>query len=188
MKPSNLPFDEEFRGANLAGMTNLTEEQTQVLSNWVKNPRDFLLFLGNPGCRKSYFCCAVYNYFTQDKPIFWPHGYPCLPFIITEKDFFHQMRKEIELGHDHCYEIEKLKYHPFIIFDDMGVNQKTEWQKEVLHDFINSRVESRLPTIITSNLYLYMIKEKYEERFFSRLSSKRNSFIEVKGIDYRTGQ
>jgi len=179
MKNSKFPEnDSVLRNACLAAL-NLSPESAQKISTWVSTPHDFLLYLGSPGCGKTYFCAAMVNYLAEKKTTFsfW-----------FERDFFSGLREVIERGWDPIVELEKLNDVPFAILDDMGcarADKLTDWQREMLFNFVDIRSMSRLPTIITSNHYLKNIKLNFEERFFSRLAAKRNTIIELKEEDLR---
>ena len=179
MRQSKFPdSDDTLRNAHLAKL-NLDGTSTEKLSFWVSNPKDFLLYLGNPGCGKTYFCAAMVNYLKEQKKHY---------IFNFERDFFSVLREEIEKGHDPIHELEKMGDVPFVIIDDMGSarsDKLSDWQKEMLFNFVDIRAMSRLPTIITSNHYLKSIKENFEPRFYSRLSAKRNMIIELKDEDLR---
>ena len=48
--------------------------------------------------------------------------------------------------------VDALQRYPLLILDDFGVERTTEYSIEQLFTIINSRYESRLPLIVTSNL------------------------------------
>lgn len=179
MKNSQFPKnDQDLKNACLAKI-NLSHESSQILSAWVHRPHDFLLYLGSPGCGKTWFCAAMTNYLKEKN----------IPFFFNfERDFFSGLREIIEKGWDPIKELEKLNDIPFAILDDMGsarADKLNDWQREMLFNFVDIRSMARLPTIITSNHYLKNIKDNFEERFFSRLAAKRNTIIELKDQDLR---
>lgn len=175
MNQSQFPNTSEYRNACLANL-NLDDAKMQQFSNWVSKPHDMLLYLGSPGCGKTYFCAALVNYLNDAKK---------QNMFLFERDFLHGLRECISKGWDYNYELEKLMNMPFVILDDMGSSQMTDWQKEALFIFVDNRMMSRLPTVITSNNYLKDIKSKFEPRFYSRLCSARNTIIELKDEDLR---
>ncbi len=58
---------------------------------------------------------------------------------------------------------------PVLVIDDFGVHRETEWVTGVLYDLIDSRYESNLLTIITSNERLDSWKDIGKGRVYSRL-------------------
>ena len=56
-----------------------------------------------------------------------------------------------------------------LIIDDLGVEFTTQFTTAALHDILNSRLLKGLPTIISTNLEMDEIYEKYTQRIASRL-------------------
>jgi len=56
-----------------------------------------------------------------------------------------------------------------LIIDDLGVEFVTQFTTAALHDLLNSRMLKGLPTIISTNLEMEEIYEKYTQRIASRL-------------------
>ncbi len=56
-----------------------------------------------------------------------------------------------------------------LIIDDLGVEFTTQFTTAALHDILNSRMLKGLPTIISTNLEMDEIYEKYTQRIASRL-------------------
>jgi DNA replication protein DnaC len=172
---SKFPPRSELNSAHLSKLRIKNEEMIR-LSKWNSNPKDFLLFLGSPGCGKTYFCAALINYRIEKN----------LPYVfLFERDFLAGLRNVIASGKDYNYDLEVLGEVPFLILDDMGSSQMTDWQKEALFVLVDNRIMSRLPTVITSNYYLKDIRSKFEPRFHSRLAGARNTIIELNDDDLR---
>lgn len=74
-----------------------------------------------------------------------------------------------------------------LIIDDLGTEPLLKnVTKEYLYLIINERSINHLRTIITTNLDLNEICDRYDERIFSRLRNKKNSLvINLKGDDIR---
>ena len=177
IKPSKFPASSDYYHACLSKVI-LPMDYAKRLSDWTNDPKDFLLYLGSPGVGKTYFCAALQNLRSDEKK-------SC--YYINERDFFSGLRDCISNNWDYNLEIEKFSQQPFIIFDDLGSSRTelTDWQKEALFILIDNRSMNRLPTIITSNLYLSNIKEKFEPRFHSRLAAARNTILQLKEDDLR---
>ena len=143
----------------------------------MKDSKDILLIMGSPGCGKTYFCAALINALTEQKKHF---------MFLREKDFFGGLRSAMsQEGTSPEFELEKLGDMPYLILDDVGTSQNTDYQQESLFDLIDRRWSSRLPTVITSNFFLSDFKEKYHERLYSRLRDVRNTIIELRIADRR---
>ena len=179
MKSSEFPFGSDYSNAHLSQITYLDDEDMAKLSNFTKNQKDFLLYLGSPGTGKSYFCAAMKNYLQDQKKL-------CL--YVTANYFYQQLREIISGNHDWNYEVQKVSEYPFVIIDDIKFkeeSEKNDWRNEILFTLIDLRGMSRLPTILTSNSYMENIKEIAEPRLFSRLASPRNTIIQRTAEDLR---
>lgn len=71
-----------------------------------------------------------------------------------------------------------------LIFDDLGSESVTDFTKENIFSLLDYRVNKKLKTIITTNLTMNEIKNKYHERVSSRLK-EFGPFVEIKNSDYR---
>lgn len=58
---------------------------------------------------------------------------------------------------------------PFLILDDLGAHNYTEWTRNRIYSIINFRMNEQLPTIITTNLSLQELEDYLGERTTSRL-------------------
>jgi DNA replication protein DnaC len=103
-----------------------------------------------------------------------------------------QIINDIEKG---GFDIDKNDYYrklssvSLLILDDFGIERNTEYVNEMVYQIINTRYESKKPTIISTNIPLGVIMNgsNYidKERIYSRL---REMCIPVKiaGKDIRT--
>lgn len=67
----------------------------------------------------------------------------------------------------------------FIIIDDLGSSNYTEWREGVLFSAIDLRHESMKPTIITTNLTRLDIVQQYHPRLADRLFDRSNVIIDT---------
>ena len=173
---SDYPFGETLRNAHLAKVVQ-SEDCIKKISNWVKAESNIFYFCGNVGTGKTYFCAAWYNHLIEQKKR-WVRAF-------VEYEFFTMLREEISKNFDPFHKIKSICECPYVILDDMGSSSMTEWQKEMLFEFINMRNESGFPTLITSNLTRKELKEKFHDRFESRIFASKNTVIELNGEDRR---
>lgn len=64
---------------------------------------------------------------------------------------------------------EKLLSCDLLILDDLGAEFSTQFTVSAIYNIINSRLLKRLPTIISTNLSIEGIQQKYTERIASRV-------------------
>jgi DNA replication protein DnaC len=145
---------------------------------WFKSAKDLMVFFGNPGCGKTYFCAAIYNHFRQ-KRVFSDMRY------WHEDKLLSRVRGGMSSGEDYLDCARRLCDDQLIILDDMGSTGINEWRNEIYYTIIDERVSSRKPTIITTNLSKEKIFEQMGERINSRLMSVENTVINMRSDDLR---
>ena len=151
-------------------------DDMQKVSKWLSGGKNILLYTGNPGCGKTYFCAAIINYC-------WPRFESCRCW--TEKKLMEHLRAGIAEGHDYTRALSHMVDDEFMIYDDLGSTGFSEWRKEVIFELIDARYGSMKPTIVTSNLTYTEISSIYHERVWSRLGAAENTRIIGKQIDHR---
>jgi DNA replication protein DnaC len=83
---------------------------------------------------------------------------------------------QIKEGFDQDYSVknpdpkEQCMTKDLVLLDDVGSERPTEWAVSELGDIINSRYDSDLPTIITTNTPIDKLKDYLSERIASRLA------------------
>lgn len=170
-----FPFGRELEDAHMAKIDQ-SQEILALVAKWLVKDKNMFYFCGNVGTGKTYFCSAWFNHLReQGKHV---RAY-------SEYKLFSYLRSVIQKNWDPMIELEKICDCPYLILDDMGSSSMTDWQKEMLFEFINMRSESGLPTLITSNLKRKDIRETFHERVESRIYAAKNIVIELNGEDRR---
>lgn len=172
---THFPFGKTLEDAHLAKIQQ-SKEIMDKLFKWIKEDKNIFYFCGNVGTGKTYFCAAWYNSLKEQ-------GKTIRAF--TEYKLFSHLRSVIQKNWDPVIELEKICETKYMILDDMGSSAMTDWQKDILFEFVNMRTESGLPTLITSNLMRKDIKETFHERFESRIYAAKNTIAELVGEDRR---
>lgn len=142
----------------------------ELISRWISKPKNMLVLLGEPGTGKTYFCCAVANYFMELKKEV---------FYINMRRFIDRLYKSIADKGNQFDAIQKITSKEILIFDDLGSTTNTDWQKEVLLDLIDIRYSNEKPTIFTSNLSFKNMEDQLDKRIERRLNAPENLRIGV---------
>lgn len=66
--------------------------------------------------------------------------------------------------------IDKLNDCDLLILDDLGSEFKTPYTESALYEIINARINLERPTIISTNLTVNELNERYNERLISRIT------------------
>lgn len=118
----------------------------------MKQKNQGLMMWGGVGTGKSYAAAAIANYLLANK----------VPVVMTSlakivEDI--QMRK-LEITDFN----ETLSRADLVIFDDLGVERKTDFSLEIVYNAIDDRYRKKLPMIITSNNTLDQMKSEEDIR------------------------
>jgi DNA replication protein DnaC len=122
-------------------------------------PDGWLLLSGASGCGKTHIAAAIVNRLLE-------RGEPAL-FVVVP-DLLDHLRSAYqpgaEIGYDELF--ERVRNAPVLVLDDLGTQAPTPWAQEKLFQLINHRFNTRLPTVVTTNL----LPERIDERLRTRLT------------------
>lgn len=142
-----------------------------------ESDQDLYLF-GLPGRGKTYAMAALIRHYTAE-------GFKCLRICFDE--FLCQVRSTMSPGSKITeWEMTKpLKEIDLLVIDDLGLRSEAEtnFAYGTLHQILNKRQERLLPTFILSNKNLTTLRQSFDERIISRLSTAL--VIEITGDDRR---
>ena len=79
-----------------------------------------------------------------------------------------------------------IKFEKVVLLDDLGVEKTTPYLLQEIGRLIGGRDEWDRPTMITTNLKMAQITERYGDRVASRIA--RGQVLEFSGEDYRLKQ
>lgn len=170
-------------------MQNLTfkndDGKNQMLSKfareYVENFAEFkergtgLLLYGGVGTGKTFAAACIANALI-DKGI---------PVLMTSFPRIANTVQGMTTGRQEYY--DSFNDYILLIIDDLSAERKTEYMQEIVNSVIDTRYNSGLPMIITSNITAQELKNPVDttsERIFSRLLEKCHP-IEIKGTDRR---
>ncbi len=135
-----------------------------------------LLFQGGVGLGKTHLSLAI-----AGKVI--SKGYGVI--YGSAQNFFSTIESEhFGRGEDKQYTLNLIKTCDLLILDDVGTEFVTQFTTAVLYDIINTRLLSRRPTIISTNLSIDGLKSKYDDRITSRISGNYTR-VQFVGSDIR---
>ena len=121
-----------------------------------------LLLMGDVGTGKTYMSACIANYLIAN-------GTPC---VMTSFVRLITLTKPYEGDSDDGV-VESLLRVPLLVIDDLGAQRGTEYATERVYDFINRRVLSGKPMVITTNItdpkQLTNAVEVSERRIYDRI-------------------
>ncbi len=125
-----------------------------------------LLFMGKAGLGKTHLTLAIVG--EVIKKGYMPIYAPCenLMSLVYDEKFLNKNNGSYE-AMINC---------DLLVIDDLGTEMATSFTKSVLYNLINSRILSKKPTIINTNLTMAEIDDMYSPRVASRLIGEYTAF------------
>jgi len=136
-----------------------------------------LLFLGKTGLGKTHLSLAIANEVVLK-------GYGVVYGSV--QSFLRQIERE-HFGKDNKGEntLQSLIDCDLLILDDLGSEFSTQFTVSVIYDIINSRMLTGRPVIISTNLDLSEMEQRYTERVVSRIIGSYR-LLQFDGVDIRS--
>ena len=128
--------------------------------NFNKNSSSFF-FTGATGLGKTHLSLAVMNKVTEK-------GFSV--FYGSADNIIKQMEKE-RFGRSNGDIEEEIENADLLIIDDLGTEFKTAFSETAVYQIINNAILNGKPMIISSNLSISELEERYGQRVVSRLNS-----------------
>lgn len=166
----NSLIDEKFRNSKFENwdfakgndkMYKIASKYTKKFEN-MKEESVGLLLYGSPGNGKTYTVACIANCLIEKMlPVICVNADSLLSRI---KDTYKKWGKEVEED-----VLRGLDNADLLIIDDLGTEQDTEWTRTKIYNILDSRYRNGLPLIITTNLSLMELKNRYEKRTYYRI-------------------
>lgn len=159
-------FDVNYYSKTLKNGESPYEEMKDVFNNCKQYAENFdfnspsLYFYGRTGLGKTHLSLAIANEVVKS-------GYNVVyGSVIT---FLNKLERE-KFGRVESYETEDILVGAdLLILDDLGAEFTTPFTTSAIYSIINSRIARGVPTIISSNLDLKELKQRYPESVASRI-------------------
>jgi DNA replication protein DnaC len=138
----------------------------QAAKAFADNPEGWLVFLGPSGSGKTHLACAIANHrLSLGEPVFY----------IGAADLLDHLRSAFSPISDTTYDelFERVKNVPLLVLDDLALGSATTWAKEKLEQLLHHRFNTRLATVIITDIPL----ERMDERLRGHLAD--NEFCQV---------
>jgi DNA replication protein DnaC len=171
-------FDRRYSGVSMSSV-QLPIWAMKNIENYMREPKNMLIFLSKPGIGKTHLCSAMCNWALEKFRYVRYH---------REYDLLTKLRQGISEGTgDYLKALEYLTDDDLIMLDDVGSginpnknsHRDLEWRREVFFSFLDQRYNSMKPTIITSNFSRRDFTDVFSERVSSRLFASENTIIEI---------
>lgn len=166
----NSLMDEKFRNSKFENwdfnkengkMYKIANEYAKRFEN-MKEQSIGLLLYGEPGNGKTHTAACIANALIDRMlPVICVNTDNLLNRI---KETYNKWGKEMEED-----VLRGLANADLLIIDDLGTEQDTDWARTKIYNILDSRYRNGLPLIITTNLPLAELENRYEKRTYDRL-------------------
>lgn len=146
-------------------MTSILKLCREYVNKFDPEKSENLLFMGSPGLGKTHLTLAIVSGVAQK-------GF--MPFYGPAESLFTLVSDERFSG-ENKGSFDAMLQCDLLVIDDLGTELLTEFSKSVLYNLINSRLLSKKPTVINTNLTMKEIADRYGERIASRLIGNFNA-------------
>jgi len=144
---------------------------------YMKRENQGILIYGQPGNGKTFFSACIANALLKKMVSVICVGAIALVERINES--------KKNWGDEGIFTVlNALDNADLLIIDDFGTEMDNKWTRAIMYQVIEKRNSSNLPVIITTNIDINNIKERYDYRTYSRLS-QMCTFIQNCGEDIR---
>lgn len=163
-----------YSGENYSAMKKILEYTMQYAATFTPDSKSILMF-GQTGLGKTHLSLAIANKVLEK-------GYGVI--YDSAINILRSIEKE-HFSHDHSSEmIDLVMDTDLLILDDLGTEYETPFYNATIYNIINTRLNRRKPSIISTNLDFSGISRRYDKRVMSRIISEY-SCLEFKGEDVR---
>lgn len=167
-------FEKQHQGKAFEAAKKYAEEFGTVTKNG-------LFFYGKAGAGKTHLAVSIARCIIEQKQIAVKFARVIDLLMDIRRtynaDEYFRTENETEL-------LKKYSTVPLLILDDLGAEKTSEWARQILYQIVDSRWIDDKPIIITSNLTLRELAERFDDRISSRIGGSCEVF-EAKSHDYR---
>lgn len=181
---TNAGLGAEYQKVSWDNLETVSVEAAEAVLDYIENSRQYvsqgkgLIFHGSPGTGKTLLATLMLKSLMVK-------GFEGQFFVFTQMlDAFAQGWSDQE---DRDWFYKKAATCPILVIDDIGQEANSRKDSPIMEAFdivVQNRINSGLPTFITTNLTADQIEKKYKKHIFSRLTGS-SKFIEMNGNDFR---
>jgi DNA replication protein DnaC len=147
--------------------------------NFVKDPKGWLIFLGESYCGKTHLAAAI----GHDRITYGGQA-----ILIDVSSLLDYLKETFSKDSDVTFNrrIHEIRTTPLLILDDIKESQKNSvWTEDKLHSILNYRYHSHLPTVLTSSMDTNTFATSYPSLWQKLLDTSRCKILVIDMPPYR---
>lgn len=168
---------EYYEGEDLAHFKNAVENCKKFINNFNSDYQN-LFFYGTVGTGKSYLSGCVAKELLENGHSVIYFSAAGLFETLSQISFDYKSKEELHNMYEDLYQCDLL------IIDDLGTELTNNFVTSQLFSCLNERYMRRKSTIISTNLSLEELRNRYSDRIFSRITSNY-TMCKLSGPDIR---
>ncbi len=162
---------QNFESSDMSVFSNI-DEMKQIYNRALEFSTDYntgknnLFFIGNPGTGKTFLSSCIAKRFLDNKKSVLYLSAVKLSDIIDDSKF---KKRNAELEEETEDYIDFIYNCDLLIIDDLGTEFSLPYSQSRIFDILDARMLTKKHNIISTNLGLEELAEKYSSRFTSRI-------------------
>lgn len=141
-----------------------------------------MILCGSVGTGKTHLCQATIRHFAETTS---PNSFSMLIATITEIVRYYRASWDKNTDYSEQDAIDNLSNKSLLIIDELGVQNGTESEINIIFEIINNRYENKLPTVIISNLEKDEVVNLLGSRIIDRLKEDGCRVLGMQWDSYR---
>lgn len=151
----------------------------RYVKRWDEMRRDDMgiLFYGSRGTGKSFYASCIVNELRKRR-------------VVSVMTTTSNLSQQLSGTWDKAGIMEAIGRVPLLVLDDLGAERDTSYSAELLYNIVNSRYNSRLPIIVTTNIDLAEMRvesDLWRSRIYDRVIEMCPIAIRMDGESRRAG-
>jgi len=154
------------------------QQALEAALEYARDPRDWLVFIGEHGCGKTHLAAAIANYRRKI-------GEDAI--LVSAPDLLDYLREAFNpaAGITFSKRFQEIRAARLLVIDQLDLSNASPWALEKMRQIANHRYLARLATVFTTDLEL----ERQDPMLRSRLLDRRRCRVfAILAPDYRGGE
>ena len=149
---------------------------SRAMRQWAAAPEGWVVLIGDNGCGKTHLAAATAQAVGGDV------------FFAVVPDLLDRLRAAYGPGADAEFDtvFDEVRTARLLVLDDLGAIHTTDWAMEKLFQIVNYRTATGLPTVVTTDLPVRTLRERYRRLAVRMLDPQNGRLVAILAGSYGT--